>query len=241
MTEKGLTVVKYNSLKYFYYALTCQVFLTNSGGFSYLPMSKKQYIINTWHGGGAYKKCGTDMYNNGKIFRADLKLQSKQTGAFTSTCARFTEEFSRSLIIPKEIFWQIGMPRNDMLIHPDENLRQQVREKIGLAEGEKLILFAPTYRKGDDNYFRESIVINYGVDSGRVVQAMERRFGGKWRFAVRYHPNVVNRKDMQNELKKIRRYDHEKTFIYDPVINSYFHPEFMRKHRRFFVVFYAGR
>ena len=40
LTEKGLIVVKYNSLKYFYYALTCQVFLTNSGGFSYLPMSK---------------------------------------------------------------------------------------------------------------------------------------------------------------------------------------------------------
>ena len=199
LRQQGVKLVKFNSWQYFVKAMTCRVFLTNSGGYSYLPMRKKQYVINTWHGGGAYKKCGTDMYNNGKIFRADLKLQSKQTAAFTSTCTRFTEEFSRSLIIPKDRFWEIGMPRNDMLIHKDESRRRQVRKTIGLAEDEKLILFAPTYRKVDDNYFRESIAINYGVDSGRVVKAMEQRFGGKWRFAVRYHPNVVNRQDMQNE------------------------------------------
>lgn len=199
LRQRGFKVVKFNSLQYFIKAMTCRAFLTNSGGYSYLPMRKKQYVINTWHGGGAYKKCGTDMYNNSKTFRADLKLQSKQTGAFTSTCTRFSDEFSRALIIPREVFWEIGMPRNDMLIHPDENLRQQVKKRIGLEEDEKLILFAPTYRKVDDNYFRDSIAINYGVDSGRVVRAMEQRFGGKWRFAVRYHPNVVNRQDMRDE------------------------------------------
>lgn len=199
LRQRGFKLVKFNSLQYFIKAMTSRVFLTNSGGYSYLPMKKKQYVINTWHGGGAYKKCGTDMYSNSRTFRADLKLQAKQTGAFTSTCTRFTEEFSRALIIPREVFWEIGMPRNDILIHPDAELRRQVRESIGLKEDEKLILFAPTYRKVDDNYFRDSIAISYGVDSGRVVRAMEQRFGGKWRFAVRYHPNVVNRQDMRDE------------------------------------------
>ena len=198
LRQRGFQVVKFNSWQYFAKAMTSKVFVTNSGGYSYLPLRKSQYAINTWHGGGAYKKCGTDMYSNSPIFRADLKLQARQTGAFLSTCTRFTEEFSRTLIIPKERFWEIGMPRNDMMIHPDESLRQKIREKLGLAEDEKLILFAPTYRKVDDNYFRESIAISYGVDSGRVVKAMEQRFGGKWRFAVRYHPNVVNRQDMNS-------------------------------------------
>lgn len=199
LRQRGFQIVKFNSWKYFVNAMTSQVFLTNSGGYSYLPLRKSQYVINTWHGGAAYKKCGTDMYSNSKIFRADLKLQSKQTGAFLSTCTRFTEEFSRALIIPKEVYWEIGMPRNDIMLHPDEDLRRQVREQIGLAQGERLILFAPTYRKVDDNYFRDSIAINYGVDADRVVKAMEQRFGGKWRFAVRYHPNVVNRQAMQDE------------------------------------------
>lgn len=199
LRQQGFKVVKFNSWQYFVNAMTSKVFVSNSGGYSYLPMRKKQYAINTWHGGGAYKKSGTDMYNNTKIFRADLKLQARQTSAFLSTCHRFTQEFTRAMITPIEAFWEIGMPRNDMLIHPDERLRRQIREKLGLAEDEKLILFAPTYRKVNDNYFRDSIAISYGVDSARVCKAMEQRFGGKWRFAVRYHPNVVNRQDMHNE------------------------------------------
>ena len=200
LRQRGFQIVKFNSWQYFVKAMTSRVFLSNSGGYSYLPLRKKQYAINTWHGGGAYKKCGTDMYSNSPIFRADLKLQAKQTSAFMSTCTRFTEEFSRALIIPREVYWEVGMPRNDMLIHPDEDLRRQVRQSIGLAEDEKLILFAPTYRKVDDNYFRDSIAIDYGVDSDRVIKAMEQRFGGKWRFAVRYHPNIVNRQALENGL-----------------------------------------
>ena len=199
LRQRGFTVVKFNSLQYFIKAMTSKVFLTNSGGYSYLPMKKSQFAINTWHGGAAYKKCGTDMYSNSPIFRADLKLQAKQTHIFMSTCSRFTEEFSRALIIPKERFWGVGMPRNDSMLHPDEALRRQVRRDIGLAEEERLILFAPTYRKVDDNYFRDSVAISYGVDADRVVRAFEQRFGGKWRFAVRYHPNVVNRQDMHDE------------------------------------------
>ena len=193
LTEKGLTVVKYNSLKYFYYALTSQVFLTNSGGFSYLPMRKKQFIINTWHGGGAYKKCGLDMYEDTPLFRKDLKLAGDQTDLFMSTCQRFTEVVSASMLTPKEVFWGVGMPRNDMMLNPDPALRQAVRERLGLQDGEKLILFAPTYRKPNDNYFKESIAISYGVDCSRVCKAMETRFGGKWRFAYRLHPCVTNR------------------------------------------------
>ena len=193
LAEKGLTVVKYNSVKYFYYALTCQVFLTNSGGFSYLPMRKKQYIINTWHGGGAYKKCGLDMYEDTKLFRKDLKLTADKTDVFLSTCQKFTEVISSSLLTPKEIFWEIGMPRNDKMLHPDPAVRQSVRDALGLKDDEKLILFAPTYRKPDDNYFKESIAISYGVDCQRVCKAMQQRFGGTWRFAYRLHPCVTNR------------------------------------------------
>lgn len=198
LTSRGIKVVKFNSIAYFYFGLTSKVFLTNSGGFSYLPIRKQQYVINTWHGGGAYKKCGTDMYNNTKIFRKNLRLQGDHTSVFLSTCRRFTEEVSRAMLVPKEVFWEIGMPRNDILIHGDSVLRQVVREKVGLREGEKLILFAPTYRKINDNYFNDSVMIDYGVDAKRVCKAMERRFGEKWRFAVRYHPCVVNRVSIKN-------------------------------------------
>ncbi len=190
---EGVQFVKRNSWQYFYYAMTARVLLTNSGGFSYLPLrKKKQYVINTWHGGGAYKKCGIYMYVDTPCFRRDLKLSGDQTSLFVSSCSRFSDVVSESMLVPRQVFWEVGMPRNDLLVKGDEGVRAMVREKLGLKEDEKLILFAPTYRKPEDNYFKESIAISYGVDADRVVAAMEKRFGGTWRFAFRFHPRVTN-------------------------------------------------
>ena len=199
LEEKGIKTVKFNSLKYFYYTMTAKIYLTNSGGFSYIPLRKKQYVINTWHGGGAYKKCGLDMYVDTKIFRWDLEMSAKHTNLFLSTCQRFTDVISKSMLVPKEVFWQIGMPRNDVMVKGNDEIRNKVRKAIGLKEDEHLILFAPTYRKPDDNYFKESIAISYGVDPERVCKAMQKRFGGKWVFAFRYHPAVTNRESFNLE------------------------------------------
>ena len=197
--KKGIKPVKFNSLKYFYYTMTAKIYLTNSGGFSYIPLKRKQFVINTWHGGGAYKKCGIDMYTDTKIFRWDLKLSEKQTNVFLSTCKKFTEVISKSMLIPKEKFWEIGMPRNDIMKNNNLDIREKVRAKLGLKENEYLILFAPTYRKPNDNYFKESIAISYGVDYFRVLNALKKRFGGDWKFAFRYHPAVTNRESISHE------------------------------------------
>ncbi len=199
LNELGLKPIKFNSFKYFFYAMTAKVFVSNSGGFSYLPLRKKQYVVNTWHGGGAYKKCGIDMYNNSLLFRADLKMSAKQTDVFMSTCKKFSYFVSRSMLVPQEIFWEVGMPRNDILLADNEELRSKIRAKLGLKEHERLILFAPTYRKPDDNYFKNSVAISYGVDAERVCKAMKTRFGGEWRFAIRYHPAIINKSEFASD------------------------------------------
>ena len=174
LKEKGIIPVKPRTFQYFYYAMTSKVFLTNSGGYSYLPLKKTQYVINTWHGGGAYKKDGIYMYENTRLFRKDLMLSSKKTSVFISSSGRFTDITSDSMLISKTVFWEIGMPRNDILIHTDSVYRSKIRKKIGLADDEKLVLYAPTYRKPDDNYFKQSIGIDYGIDPKRVCLALKK-------------------------------------------------------------------
>ena len=193
LLQKGITVVRFNSIRYFFYAMTSKVFLTNSGGYSYLPLKKGTCVINTHHGGGAYKKMGRYMYTDTWLFRHDLMLSAKQTTVFLSTCKRFTEIAVDSLLMPENIFWEIGMPRNDMLINRNRKQYNEIRKKLGLKDDEKLVLYAPTYRKPNDNYFKESIAISYGIDCERVCRALSRRFGGKWKFGFRLHPCVVNR------------------------------------------------
>lgn len=193
LKEKELKVVGFNSFMYFFYAITSKVFLTNSGGFSYIPMRKSQIVINTHHGGGAYKKVGRYMYEDTPLFRKDLKLSADSTTRFLSTCRKFTEVLSDSFLISKEKFWEIGMPRNDILINHDEEFKMKIRKNLGLNDNEYLVLFAPTYRKPDDDYFNDSVAISYGIDCERVCKALTKRFGGQWKFAFRFHPCVVNR------------------------------------------------
>lgn len=193
LRQRGVKVIKFNSFAYLFYLVTCRVFLSNSGGYSYVPLRMhKQFVINTHHGGGALKKMGLDMYEDTEIFREDLKLSADSTSVMLSTSKRMSEAFSVSCLFSKEIMWEIGMPRNDSLINYDANSRESIRKQLGIKKDEKIVLFAPTYRKLADNYFNDSVAISYGINSQRTCDALGKRFGGKWRFAIRYHPCVVN-------------------------------------------------
>lgn len=197
LQKKGYKIVKFNSFDYMVAALTSKVIVTNSGGMSYIPLNmKKQTVINTWHGGGAYKTAGIDMYGDSYTFRKDLKLAAKQTTYFLSTNKRFTECVSHGMMTDKSKFWEIGMPRNDDLINGNKLRREKIRSKVGIKPEEHLILFCPTYRKIDDNYFNDSIAISYGIDPDRVCEAFQKRFGGVWKFAIRLHPCIVNRSEL---------------------------------------------
>lgn len=195
LREKGLTITKFNSLRYFVYALTSNIIVTNSGGLSYIPIRKGQYVINTHHGGGAYKTAGIDMFEDSVFFRKDMLLSAKQINCFLSTNRKFTECISKACLIPEDLFWEIGMPRNDRLVNKSNGSVKTIKKKIGMKTEQHLVLYAPTYRKPADNYYKESIVIQYGIDNKMVCEALQERFGGEWVFAYRLHPCVENKKD----------------------------------------------
>lgn len=197
--EKGIIPITFHSFEYYKIAMTSKIFITNSGGYSYLPLKKEQVVINTWHGGGAYKKIGIDAYSASKFYKNELKLAAKKTSIFISTGSLFSTLISNALMMPKHIFMEIGMPRNDILLNNNDELRRRIRQNIGLKGDENLVLFAPTYRKEKDNTFGKSVAIDYGINPLRVCNALEERFGGKWRFAFRFHPQIRNYKMIQCE------------------------------------------
>ncbi len=192
LKKKKIIPIKFHSFAYYTVAMSSAFFITNSGGYSYLPLKKNQFVINTWHGGGAYKKFGRDSYGTDKFYENELRLAAKKTSLFLSTGTVVSDYISNALLLPKKVFLEIGMPRNDVLIQGNDALRDRIRKRIGIQQNEKLVLYAPTYRKQNDRAFGDSIAIDYGIDCERVCTALSERFGGKWRFAVRFHPQVRN-------------------------------------------------
>ena len=58
LEEKGIKVVKYKSLEYLYYVMTSRVYVDNAEFWSILKFRPGQMVLETWHGGGAYKRVG---------------------------------------------------------------------------------------------------------------------------------------------------------------------------------------
>lgn len=193
LKDNGVIPVKYRSFKYYMYSLTSKVFVTNSGGYSFLPMRKKQCVINTWHGGGAYKKGGLDVCENTYAYVKDVKMTSKRTTLFLTTCKEQTDIFARSYLIPRNRILEVGMPRNDVFFTDNEKLRSKIKREIGLKDFEKLVLYAPTFRVKNDDQLSDTIVGDYDIDVNAVCEALSERFGSSWRFAYRLHPTIAQR------------------------------------------------
>lgn len=188
---KGTNIlpVKLFSIKYFYYALTSSVVVVNAGGISYLPLRKKQLSINTWHGGGPYKKTGVD-----SIKSIWYELQTKQNADnidyLMSSCKICTEEEEKSLYYTEKQILNSGTPRIDMFFGDCCKLKNKVYKIYNIDRSKKLILYAPTYRGIFENY--KGVIENnvLELDYNKLIESAHKRFGGEWVFAVRLHPRL---------------------------------------------------
>lgn len=179
-------IVKHNSLSYFIKIATSKYLITNSGISSGISLRKKQICVNTWHGGGAYKKVGAVIQENvnGTSYN-EMRIIAEQTNAFISSSKEFTEVMIPSTLIPREKFLDIGMPRNDIFFNSSKYKQKQMEVKrfFNLNDNDKIVLFAPTYRGNSGN-----TVFSVDIpDVTTVLLGLHDRFGGDWKFLYRAH------------------------------------------------------
>src|SRR5699024_2358180 len=115
--------VKYGSFRYMKSILTSKVIITNNSISSYLPIRKNQIVINTWHGGGAYKKVVSD--DNIKE-RKVVKETAKLFDVFLSTCRLNTELMIRETFGHEGKVIEVGFPRNDIFFNETVELKNKV-------------------------------------------------------------------------------------------------------------------
>jgi CDP-glycerol glycerophosphotransferase len=92
--------------------------------------------------------------------------------------------------------WETGYPRNDLLVGPSaEQARADVRAELDLAEDERAVLYAPTWR--DDEKYREDVPdIPLRLQLGALVERLDATAsragsGLRHRLLARTH-NLVN-------------------------------------------------
>ena len=193
--------VSYNSLRYFFYQMTSKVIVANIPSPCYVPRRKKQFMIDTWHGGGAYKRIGIsvpkqyslssnpkkgikamDVSDNAKWELYKAYYNALDTNLFLSSSKRFSEVMFESQMIPREAYFEIGLPRNDIFFYDNTEVIKKARHKLGIGSNLKVILFAPTYR-GNVKHQQNQI----SLDVQMCLDAAKERWGGEWVFVYRMH------------------------------------------------------
>ena len=180
-------VSKRNFLSFFFHLLTAKVIVYNCGGFSYCPIRKKQFLIETWHGGGAYKKCGLSLETKSKFSKKGIMLAMQDVKLFLATSTLAEKKFINECMGYSGAILESGFPRNDIFFI-DEEEKNKIKEKIRAKYNfgfKKLVLYAPTF-KGNE-WDARGLDKEHLIDTKVIKEALNERFGGDWLFLIRGH------------------------------------------------------
>lgn len=193
LKEEGVKLVKHFTVSSFPMLLTAKVIVTNGSYVPWFPFRKKQYVINTWHGGGAYKKVENETDKADWATRRQIKFCAEHINLFVASCEVQEQQMIRNTYQYQGEVLKAGTPRNDKLMRGEiSDMANKVREYYQIPNTSKIVLYAPTYR-----YAEPSVVL----DGDKVLEQLEENHTD-WCFLSRYHRY---QKDEQNVCVTGRR------------------------------------
>lgn len=186
---QGIRKVRVMSLRYFYELYTAQVIVTNFRMTKQFYKRKGQYYIQTWHSSLRLKQIEKDAEASLPTDYVKMaQSDSKQCDLLISGCAYSTQIFKRAFWYDGPIL-ECGTPRNDYLSQQDVHQQEAIKKKIGINPNQKVVLYAPTFRKGHD-------LSVYDLDYRQLREVLTEKWGGDWVVLIRLHPHL-NSDDLQ--------------------------------------------
>ena len=171
-------VIRKRSIQYYFICSRAKMHITNDIVDETLLKRKGQIYINTWHGGGAFKKAGFDIVKH-KEEEKQLHIWYDKIDYMIISSDYLADKFKSAFRLKEEQLLKTGMPRSDIFFQKNK-LYEEIRRQYGLDEKEKIVLYAPTYRYHTYELLEEE-------DIKCVLDALHKRFGGEWVFFFRAH------------------------------------------------------
>ncbi|MEU5883238.1 bifunctional glycosyltransferase family 2 protein/CDP-glycerol:glycerophosphate glycerophosphotransferase [Spirillospora sp. NPDC047279] len=198
-----LTPVRLNGREWHEAVASSRYIVTNHRLGDWFQRHPDQIVLQTWHG-TPLKKIGRDLKEVHFAYAPGMKkaLQSQTQAKAQDVPATpnlpewthllspnpfSTEIFRRAFGFKGELI-EAGYPRNDVLYHPEADaVAASVRSRLGVPEGKKVVLYAPTWR--DDQYYSRG---RYKFDLRLDLDRARAALGDDHVLLVRLHSNVVD-------------------------------------------------
>lgn len=179
LEQQGVCLVKHFTCKAFYYLMTSKVVVTSGSYVPWVSFRKGQSVIDTWHGGGAYKRLDNGTGEIKKLVEKRNAAAGSHVTAFVTSSKEFTRHVIRGAFAYRGEILEVGMPRNDRLVRGEiSQAKEKVRAAYGVEKGTRILLYAPTYRE-KGSYAKLNIE--------KVLKQLEENTKETWICLERFH------------------------------------------------------
>lgn len=209
-------LVRARTTEAFHELATARVWVDNFTKNNLLRHKKgQQFYIQTWHGDRPVKKI---CYDEPMWAKGPYRIEERADRVLTGS--KFGERMYRTAFRYNGEYIAQGAPRNDMLVRDDPDGIRRVREKLGVPQGVKLLLYAPTYRENT-----EVIPKRAQMDLMRTLDRLEQKTGDRWLclFRAHYKSQGIDLEAVKDRLVDVSKYDEmtELLLAADMVITDY--------------------
>ncbi|MCC3271145.1 CDP-glycerol glycerophosphotransferase family protein [Arthrobacter zhangbolii] len=161
-------------------------YLINDNTFPpYFIRREEQCYLNTWH--------GTPIKTLGRDIKSGLMDHKNAARNFLhATHIIAPNQFTADCLIDKYDVAGLfngklavtGYPRVDAILNATDESRRDLRDRLGIPLGKKVVLYAPTWRGS---------LADRSLDSDRLLQDLEALGAGDWHFLYRGHTMTSDR------------------------------------------------
>ena len=188
---KEIKVVHNTLLNRAYHLSTAHYWIDNSRKQLEVRKRKRQIYIQTWHAKLGFKPTCLDRGASfSKIAYLISKHDSDMIDYIISNSKWYEDTLETGMMYTGPVI-RTGSPRCDILVGNIREARNRVREIYHLEKDARILMYAPTFRGGNQGINR---TIEIGIefpDYKCLREALEKDFGGRWYIFLRLHPQLV--------------------------------------------------
>ncbi|MCJ1656993.1 bifunctional glycosyltransferase family 2 protein/CDP-glycerol:glycerophosphate glycerophosphotransferase [Staphylococcus sp. NRL 16/872] len=192
------TKVKKGSKEYYEAYAKAKYWVSNARLPLYLNKKENQIYIQTWHG-TPLKRLANDM----KVVRMPGTTTASYKKNFYAEASRWdwlvspnrysSDIFKTAFWMDEDRIWEIGYPRNDILVtrQNDTEYQEQIKRNLNLPKDKKVIMYAPTWR--DDEFVKKG---QYLFDLKINLANLQKEIGDDYIILLRMHYLIANALDL---------------------------------------------
>ncbi|RKN36793.1 CDP-glycerol glycerophosphotransferase family protein [Streptomyces hoynatensis] len=185
----GVQPLEWHSKEWYEALARSRYVVTNVGLGDWYQRREGQVVVQTWHG-TPLKKIGADLLGTPRAnlqYIASLPHRFRQFDFVVSPNA-FTTPIMRNAFRCEGEILESGYPRNDIFHREDrEKIAHRVRATLGIPEGRKVVLYAPTWRD-DQRHTASKFKLDLQVDLTAAREALSEDHV----FLFRKHPKILD-------------------------------------------------